>query len=178
MLHTDPQAALRAFERARDLSPSMAPKQRAGSELIQAVHDLGEDLGIPVVDVHAAFTQTAELGIPDGYLFVDNLHFSQEGHRVAAEAIAVVLEDLPIVRDGPSESRPPDPSPEDLVEDLVRRSRNPKWGMDIQVPGANEPYKDDTGVVTGRVTWSFRKVPRRGSPPGASPLTWGAAGQS
>ena len=146
LLHTEPPAALQAFERARDLSPAMAPKQRAGSELIQTVQELGKDLGLPVVDVHAAFARSAELGIPDGYLFVDNLHFSQQGHRVAAKAITEVLEGLSVVRDGPSATRPSDPSPEDLVEDLVRRSKNPKWGMDIQVPGANEPYKDDTGV--------------------------------
>ncbi|MEE2828216.1 MAG: SGNH/GDSL hydrolase family protein [Myxococcota bacterium] len=147
LVHSDPVAARAAFERARDLSPAMAPKQRAGSKLVDVMKRVAERHGLPLVDTPAAFTAESELGITDGVLFVDNLHFSVRGHEVAAEAITEVLATLPVVRDGAPAGRRPDPSPGELHELLRERARNPQWGLDIHVPGANEPYKDETGTT-------------------------------
>jgi len=146
LLHTDPIAARAAFVRARELSPAMAPKQRAGAALGEAMEKVALDAGLPVVDLPDAFAAKSELGITDGQLFVDNLHFSVAGHRLAAGAISEVLAALPIVENGPGEDRAADPSPELLARTLAQRARDPQWGLDIHVPGANEPYKDDSGV--------------------------------
>jgi len=146
LLHSDAAAAREAFSRARDLSPAMAPKQRAGESLGLAMRRVAEDEGLALVDLPLAFATSSELGITDGQLFVDNLHFSQEGHRVASRAIAEALSALPEVAEGPSQKRVADPPAEELAELLRARAREPQWGLNIHVPGANEPYKDDSGV--------------------------------
>lgn len=146
LLHSDTAAAKVAFSEARDLSPAMAPKQRAGESLGLAMRRVAGDEGLPLVDLPLAFAAASELGITDGQLFVDNLHFSQEGHRVASASIAEALSALPLVAEGPSPSRAPDPPAEELAEQLRARAREPQWGLNIHVPGANEPYKDDSGV--------------------------------
>jgi hypothetical protein len=146
LLHSDVAAAREAFSRARDLSPAMAPKQRAGGSWGLAMRRVAEDEGLALVDLPLAFAASSDLGITDGQLFVDNLHFSQEGHRVASGAIAEALSTLPIVAEGPSPKRATDPPAEELAELLRARARDPQWGLNIHVPGANEPYKDDSGV--------------------------------
>ncbi len=146
LLHSDPVAARAAFVRARELSPAMAPKQRAGAALGEVMKRVALDVGLPLVDLPTAFAAESDLGITDGQLFVDNLHFSVAGHRLAARAISEVLVGLPLVAEGPSEERAADPPPEVLERILAQRAREPQWGLDIHVPGANEPYKDDSGV--------------------------------
>lgn len=147
LLHTDPAAAREAFARARELSPAMAPKQRAGQGLLEAMTRVAEGRGVPLVDTPAAFAAASEHGITDGFLFVDNLHFSQRGHEVAAEAVVEVLGGLALVQQGPATDRPADPLPQELVRLLRERARDPQWGLDIHVPGANEPYKDEHGTT-------------------------------
>jgi len=163
LLHSDVDAAREAFVRARRLSPAMAPKQRAGEPLGQAMRRVAQDLSLPLVDLPAAFAAASDLGITDGRLFVDNLHFSQEGHRVAAEAIGEALSRLPLISEGPGPQRSVDPGPEELQRILRDRARNPQWGLDIHVPGANEPYKDDSGVseLPGHQVEQLRKAEER-----------------
>lgn len=146
LLHTDPSSARAAFVRARELSPAMAPKQRAGAALGEAMRRVALDAGLPLVDLPAAFAAESDFGITDGQLFVDNLHFSVAGHRLAAGAISEVLSGLSLVAEGPSEDRALDPPPDVLEAALAQRAHDPQWGLDIHVPGANEPYKDDSGV--------------------------------
>ena len=134
LLYSDVDAARQALERARDLSPAMAPMQRAGSDLTEAVRRIGQERGLRVVDLPEAFGEAAELGIPDGTLFVDNLHFSVLGHQVAAAAIAAELSTLPVVQEGPSPDRPPDPAPWDTVNQMTIRRITPRWGLGVQVP--------------------------------------------
>ncbi len=138
LLHSDPAEGRRSLERARDLSPAMAPWQRAGSDLVRAIAEVGRERSLPVVNLPAALSADAELGIPDGTLFVDNLHLSVRGHRVAAEAIAAELSELPVVRDGPPADRQADPEPWETVNRMEVRRITPRWGLGVQVP-ALEP---------------------------------------
>jgi hypothetical protein len=173
LLHHDVREARRALVRARDLSPAMAPHQRAGTPLVDAISAFGLERGLPVVDLPAAFTARTELGITDGSLFVDNLHFSVLGHQAAAGAIADALDQLPVVRDGPPPDRAPDPEPAETVTQMELRRITSGWGLGLDAPplsaagvvGADEdeappvdlpeeqtpepdevPYLDDTGA--------------------------------
>jgi hypothetical protein len=111
LLHSDVAAARRAFAAARELSPAMSPKQRAGDRLVEAMRRVAKDLNLPLVDLPGAFAAAPDLGITNGHLFVDNLHFSQKGHRAAARAIQQELERLVLVREGSAAERPSDPEP-------------------------------------------------------------------
>lgn len=135
LIHSDPDAARLALVRARDLSPAMAPNQRAGSDLVEAMAALGRERGLPVVDLPRAFADAAELGVPDGTLFIDNLHFSVRGHQVAAGALVDALAELPIVRDGPPASRPVDPEPAETVLQMEVRRITAAWGLGLPAPG-------------------------------------------
>jgi lysophospholipase L1-like esterase len=134
LLHSRPDEAREALERASDLCPAPAPHQRASSAMVTAVAELARSRHLALVDVPAAFAEVSEHGIPGGDLFVDNVHFSESGHRVAAEAIADVLGELSVIRDGPPPTRPPDPPAVQTAALLVEREGSPRWGQDLPVP--------------------------------------------
>ena len=156
LVHSDPTEAREALVRASDLSPALAPHQRASTPMVEAIRVLASDRDLPLVDVPRAFEAVSEYGIPDGHLFVDSLHFSELGHRIAAEAIADTLDELPVIRDGPSPDRTPDPAPDETVRRLAERERNPRWGLDLPVPGVSrvevEPEQTPESVPVVRLT--------------------------
>lgn len=137
LLHTDPAAAREALIRARDLSPAQAPRQRAPTYLEAVVKKVAAAQGVPLVDIPRAFAEQTETGVPGADLFVDNLHFNGFGHRVAADAIAEAVAKLPPFASGIG-SRAPDPDPREVVEALVEKKQNPKWGMGLKPAGTGE----------------------------------------
>ena len=137
LLHTDAAAAREALVKARDLSPAQAPRQRAPTYLQDVVRKVAAAHDVPLVDVPGAFAEQTETGVPGADLFVDNLHFNGFGHRVAADAIAEVVADLPPFVDGTA-SRPPDPDPSEVVRRLREKKSNPKWGMGLKPAGTGE----------------------------------------
>ncbi len=159
LLHSDPVEAKLAFERARDLSPAQAPHQRAGADLIRVVEGVARERSLPFVDMPAAFAAASDHGIPDGTLFVDNLHFSARGHAVAGQAIADVVAGLPVFVDGPAADRPRRTA-QQTAERVAERSRNPRWGQDLEVAGAETPYSDDTGIYDSAQP-SIEEIARR-----------------
>lgn len=138
LIHSKPEAAHEAFVKARDLSPAMAPFQRASSDLTRVVADVAAAKGIPVVDIQAKIAASSELGIPEGEYFVDNIHFSAAGHRQVAEALVEELEKRPVLVDGPI-SRKPDPEAEETWKNLKLRSQKFTWGLGLVVAGAGMP---------------------------------------
>jgi hypothetical protein len=138
LIHSDPKAAHASFVRARDLSPAMAPFQRASSDLTAVVAEVAKETGAPLVDSEAAIAAASELGIPEGRFFTDNIHFSAEGHRQLAKALVSVLEEQKIIADGPV-NREPDPSGDVTWGGLKKRSQEFTWGMGLVVPGAGMP---------------------------------------
>jgi len=138
LIHSKPEAAHEAFVKARDLSPAMAPFQRASSDLTKVVAEVGHAKDVPVVDIQAKIAAGSELGIPEGKYFADNIHFSAAGHREAAEALVEELEKRPALIDGPR-SRTPDPPAEETWKNLQLRSQEFTWGLGLVVPGAGMP---------------------------------------
>jgi len=138
LIHSDKEAAHRAFVRARDLSPAMAPFQRASTELTRVVGAVAEASGVPVVDVQAKIASESEHGIPEGRYFADNIHFSAAGHRLVADALLRELSKHPVLVGG-ANNRPNDPSAEVTWKELERRSREFTWGLGLVVPGAGMP---------------------------------------
>ena len=155
LIHSDAEAAHRSFIKARDLSPAMAPFQRASSELTQVVAEVAAATGVPVVDVQAKIAARSELGIPEGRFFVDNIHFSAAGHREVTEALLVELQKRPVLVDGPLH-RQPDPPAEQTWKSLKLRSQEFTWGLGLTVPGAgmpvvgnDEPASEDEPAASG-----------------------------
>ncbi len=138
LIHSDPRAAHLSFVRARDLSPAMAPFQRASSELSEVVAQVAKDTGVPVIDSQGVIAAASSLGIPEGRFFTDNIHFSADGHRELAGALVSELEKLPIVIDGPV-GRAPDPAGAETWKHLKRRSQEFTWGLGLVIPGAGMP---------------------------------------
>ena len=138
LIHSDPKAAHRSFVRARDLSPAMAPFQRASSELTDVVGQVAKDTGVPLVDSQSVIAAASKLGIPEGRFFTDNIHFSAEGHRELSQALVIELEKLPIVLNGPS-GRTPDPAGAETWKQLKKRSQEFTWGLGLVIPGAGMP---------------------------------------
>ncbi len=136
LLHSDPTAAARAFRRARDLCPALPPHQRAWSPVQEAVRRAGRGAGVPVVDTPAVLAEAAELGIPGGEFFVDNLHFSGRGAAVVADAVADAVGRLPALTTGPAPSRPPDPPPSQLGAQLVTASLRHNVAQGLTMPGS------------------------------------------
>lgn len=159
LLHSDQVGALAAFELARDLSPAQAPHQRAGADLARVVQDVASERELSLVDVPAAFAEAADFGIADGTLFVDNLHFSAQGHSVTADAMADVLAALPVFTEGPSADRPAR-SAQDVADRVSQRASTPRWGQDLEVPGAETPYSDSTGIYDSSRP-SIQEIARR-----------------
>jgi len=134
LLHSDPQAAAAAFQRARDLSPALPPMQRAGANIQDAVRGVASERGVPLVDLPAYFDEHAALGIPGGELFVDTLHFSPDGAAMAADALAPAIARTPAFV-GES-SRRADPPAKETWRRVQLNSKEFRWGMDLEVPGA------------------------------------------
>jgi hypothetical protein len=114
LLHLDEAKARTAFRRTRDLSPAMAPNQRAPSNLLDITDDVGGTLGIDVVDVPEQLSRVSEHSVPGGEFFIDNIHFNTKGHRIVAELLADAVGKLAIMRDGPARDHSADPSPEEI----------------------------------------------------------------
>ncbi len=133
LLHSDEKAAYAALARARDLSPAMAPHQRASAELRQAIRLVGEEMGVPVIDIQDVLDQRSPRGVADGTWFVDNLHFSAEGHRAVARALvpALVNEAKSIAPD-----RPKAPSGKEAWAALQKKSKEFTWGLGLVISGA------------------------------------------
>jgi len=143
LVHSNAAAAHEAFVRARDLSPAMAPFQRAPSRLIDVVSRVGKEKGLPVVDLPAAFDAASERGIAEGRWFMDSIHFSARGHRLVADALLPVLAELKVFRKGPDPARPQDPPPEVTAEQLRDKASRFTWGLDLVIPGAGMPAVGD-----------------------------------
>ena len=145
LLHSDPAAARAAFEAARDHSPARAPGQRAPTAIREAVRTVARETGATLVSVDEAVAATSPVGIPGGEAFVDNLHFSVEGHRAVARALNDALASLDVVTRGPSSGREADPPPEETIAALKERAQVFTWGMGLQVDGAGQPMKGPGG---------------------------------
>ncbi|MBN53146.1 MAG: hypothetical protein CL558_06170 [Alphaproteobacteria bacterium] len=139
LIHSDPAAARTAFVLARDLSPAMAPFQRAPSPLINVVEKVATDKNLPVIDLPAAFDKASEGGIAEGRWFMDSIHFSAQGHRLVADSLLPVLAELPVFVRGPGNGRPADPSPEVTAALLRDKASRFTWGLDLVIPGAGMP---------------------------------------
>lgn len=133
LLHSDPESALVALRRARDLAPALPPWQRATSAMLEVVHAVGADLGIPVVDLPSELGARADAGVPGGEFFVDNIHLSPVGAQVVAEIIADAIRDLEL-----KPRRAPDPAASVTQAAVIENARNPRWGMDLHMPGAGD----------------------------------------
>ncbi len=152
LIHSDPKAAHQAFIRARDLSPAMAPFQRASSELTAVVAEVAKDTGVPIVHAQEAIANASEMGIPEGLFFTDNIHFSAAGHQELASALVSELETQDVLLRGPID-RKPDPPAAETWSKLKKRSQEFTWGMGLVVPGAgmpavggeNSPEEETTG---------------------------------
>ncbi len=137
LLHSDPGAAVRAFERARDQTYALPPFQRAWATTQEAVWRVGASRGVPVVDVGAALRADADFGVPGGEQFVDNLHFSGRGATVVAEAIADAIGRQAVLRRGPPSDRAADPEPRALHRALAAAAQERRLGMGLEVTGSD-----------------------------------------
>ena len=152
LIHSDATEAHAAFIRARDLSPAMAPFQRAPSPLIEVVGRVAEAKDLPLVDLPAAFDAASERGIAEGRWFMDSIHFSASGHRLVADSLLPTLAKLPVFERGPAPNRPADPPPDVTAQLLRDKASRFTWGLDLVIPGAgmpavgNEPGEPGGGV--------------------------------
>jgi lysophospholipase L1-like esterase len=135
-LHDSPRAARKAFVQARDLSPALPPKQRASTTMQAAVKRVARKTGAEFVDLPAAFEAAAEFGVPGGEYFVDTLHFTKAGADVVADALVPAVAKAPALK--PGWERRPDPPATELWRRVQVNSRQFRWGMDLDVPGAGE----------------------------------------
>lgn len=137
LLHSDPAAALAAFERARDQTYALPPRQRAWGVMQEAVVRTGASRGVPVVDLPGHFRATAEYGVPGGELFVDNLHFSGRGARAVADAVSAAVAEQPVFGPGGTEGRHPEPDLIDLRRALRTAARERHFAGGVDIEGAD-----------------------------------------
>ncbi|MBJ95028.1 MAG: hypothetical protein CMP23_11230 [Rickettsiales bacterium] len=142
LIHSSAEQAAQAFVRARDLSPAMAPFQRASTELSTVVSRVASEEQVVMIDSDAVIAEASELGIPEGRFFTDNIHFSAAGHRELAQAISEQIAQLEIITNGPTD-RKPDPPAEQTWAKLKQRSREFTWGLGLVIPGAGMPVVGD-----------------------------------
>lgn len=83
-----------SYLRARDLETNA---RRGGTEINQAIRDVGRDAGATVVDIEALFLARMDRGCFGDQLFRDHCHPDWEGHTIIARAIldAVDWEAIP-----------------------------------------------------------------------------------
>ena len=134
LLHSDPAAALAAFERARDQTYALPPHQRAWGTMQEAVRSAAQARDVEIVELPARMREAAEFGVPGGEMFVDNLHLSGLGARVVGEAVAAALAELPVFREGEARHRRPEPELAVLRRNLATAAseRHFAHGLDIR----------------------------------------------
>lgn len=122
----DTLAALRAYERARDLD---LLRFRAGSDFNRVIREAAQAADMPLVDLEAIFRAASPQGIPGSKLFVEHLHPNFRGYQLMAEAFFEALKILQVIN-------PPEPvgwrAPllsKQQVQDVIARYREKTGGV-------------------------------------------------
>jgi len=76
------------FEAARELDSAPRRARRAANDVIRR---LAKQYGFPLFDLEGVLRDADPNGIPGRELFFDEVHFTPEGHRIVAQALATFI---------------------------------------------------------------------------------------
>ena len=90
----DPVLSAQKMRRAHDIDWNSL---RAPTMAVEMIRDFAKDNAVPLIDVEALLNREPGLNVPQDRLFMDLVHFDQNGHQVVGELFAQQFKSLSLI---------------------------------------------------------------------------------